>query len=651
MRFTVHSTALLNKLAAISTAIENTPLSGLFASDIGLNVKMERYYPVATAGEVTPFAYDEAETAKAFIGLLAGIATDGQDFPYQPQLGISDDLQGHKALIFTRRGITPIDEAKAIVRPIPEALTFDELLFEIGTEIEATGAKIVIIDDVAGDARWCGNAILWDLNELADSTNVMLFAGFMLNHEADEVSSWIARHAHNLLQLTAGSLNMKNDDGETGREQRYFCFSYGHPTPKRIYYGIDEEGKAFIPSELWKLLRIKELAKMFARQWISVKLFTHVAFGALQGEFIKGSIQKAIDEAAACGIIQKSGSGTKAKLILSDGKMSKSLNAGSIALTAKGNPYTTPQKAKKRKAILKFGEFKLIAPESGCNSNTTQNFVIDLMGAVVTGSKYLDFDVKATYRNTLAILVETNEKAAKWTVDKIAAFGDGAKFECIALPKETTDEVFLSRYKEAVETCKPDFVFVFCYDRIKPNIYTTSQLAKEIAIYAKRKGICVIAQSNEDTGRDPYEFTGDEYWSIAPLVMQGDLEEIVGEHGISLPQIYSFQGSVGSFDFLCRFGHTTGNWHFGSVPTNVEKLAFLIGTFYWCNDRQCCDMRADCGENTISTDCTGQPLTNSVIYQAQKAGLIKVHYTSEKKKLLESRITFNGEAARHLMEK
>ena len=272
MRFTVHSTALSNKLAAIGTAIENAPLSGLFASDIGLNVKMERYYPAATAGECTPFAYDEAGTAKAFIGLLAGIAESGQDFTYQPQL-----------LIFTRRGITPEDEANAIVRPIPETLTFDELLQTIEAEIEATGAKIVVVDDVAGEARWCGNAILWDLNELADGTNVMLFAGFMLNQEADEVSSWLARHAHNLLQLTAGSLNMKNDDGETTREQRYFCFSYGHPTPKRIFYGIDEQGMAFIPSELWKLLRIREIAQVCARQWISVKLFIHEAFGFLQG--------------------------------------------------------------------------------------------------------------------------------------------------------------------------------------------------------------------------------------------------------------------------------------------------------------------------------------------------------------------------------
>ena len=290
MRFTVSSTALQSKLTAIRTAMENAPQSGLFASDINANIKLERYYPAATAGECTPFAYDEAGTAKAFIGLLAGIVDSGQDFPHQPQLGISDELKGCKVLMFTHSEATPMDEANMIVKSIPEALTFDELRYEIGTEIEATGAKIVIIDDVAGEAKWCGCAILWDLNELADSTNVMLFAGFKLNHEADEVSTYLAIHAHNLLQLTAGSLNMSNEIQD--KKQPYFCLSYGHPTPKRIYYGIDEDGNACTVSNLWKLLRIKELALTFAQQWIPRKQFKDICFGALSGEFDKSSIDR-----------------------------------------------------------------------------------------------------------------------------------------------------------------------------------------------------------------------------------------------------------------------------------------------------------------------------------------------------------------------
>ena len=651
MRFTVSSTALQSKLTAIKTAIENAPQLGLFATDINANVKLERYYPAAPAGECTPFCYDEAGTAQAFIGLLAGIADSGQDFNYQPQIVLSDDLKGCKALLFTRNQATPKDEANMIVKHIPEAMPFEELLATIETEIEATAAKIVVIDDLAEYARQSGRPILWDLNELAYYSKVILLAGFKLTDEANHVSAYLATHAHNLWQLTAGSLNMNNDDGETGREQRYFCLSYGTPTPKRVFYGIDEQGNACIPSELWKLLRIKELAQMYAKQWISVELFTHVAYGTLQGEFAKGSIKKAINEAAACGIIQKSGSGYKDRLILSDGKMSRTTNAGSIAITALGNAYTDTKHRKQRKPILKFGEFKLIAPESGCGSSTMQNFVISLMGAIVTGNKYLDFDIKATYRNTLAIIVGNDAEAAKRLTDTIQGFGGDAKFEAMALPQGTTDEAFLTAYKQAIDTTKPDFVFVMCYDRITPNIYTAAQLAKEVAIYAKRKGICVIAQSNEETGRDQYEFTGDEYWSICPLVMDGDREEIDENCNIYLPRIYSFKGSVGSFDFLCRFKWIAGKWKYGSVTAEEQKRAFLIGTFYWCNDTQCCDPKADYGENTISTDCTGQPLTNSTIYQAQRLGLIQVHFTSEKKKLLESSVTFNSDAARRLMDK
>lgn len=641
--------AMQNTLAAIRQAAEK--FVGIFATDIMQNVTNGKYYPAATFGECTPIAYDSKDIATAFFGIIEHVLTNGQDMKYQPQIGISDELKGCKALLFTHNQVTPKDEANMIVKHIPEAMPFDELCFDIGTAIQEIGAKVVIIDDVAGYAKESCRQILYTLDGLAHLRDVMILAGFMLNDEDGEISTYLATHAHNLWQLTVGSLNMNNDDGETGREQCYFCLSYGTPTPKRVYYGIDEQGNACIPSELWKLLRIKELAQMFARQWISVKLFTHVAYGALQSEFAKGSIQKAIDEAAACGIIQKSGSGTKAKLIISDGKMSKNLNAGNIAVTALGNHFTNPNKTKQRKPILKFGEFKLIAPESGCGSSTMQNFVISMMGAIVTGNKYLDFDIKAANRNTLAIIVGNVAEAAKRLTDEIQGFGGDAKFEAMALPQGTTDEAFLTAYKQAIDNTKPDFVFVMCYDRIKPNIYTAAQLAKEVAIYAKRKGICVIAQSNEETGRDQYEFTGDEYWSIAPLVMDGDREEINEMHEICLPAIYSFKGSVGSFDFLCRFKWIASKWKYGSVTAEEQKRAFLIGTFYWCNDTQCCDPKADYGENTISTDCTGQPLTTSTIYQANKLGLIKVQFTSEKKKLLESRVTFNSEAARRLMDK
>ena len=142
-----------------------------------------------------------------------------------------------------------------------------------------------------------------------------------------------------------------------------------------------------------------------------------------------------------------------------------------------------------------------------------------------------------------------------------------------------------------------------------------------------------------------------EKWKWQVLAKYTSNNDIYEEKGVALPAIYSFKGSVGSFDFLCRFGWGVGKWKFDSVPAKEQKQAFLIGTFFWCDDTQCCDIKDECGENTISTDCTGQPLTSSTIYQAHKLGLIHVHFTSEKKKLLESRVTFDNEAAKRLMTK
>ena len=163
-------------------------------------------------------------------------------------------------------------------------------------------------------------------------------------------------------------------------------------------------------------------------------------------------------------------------------------------------------------------------------------------------------------------------------------------------------------------------------------------MANEIAIYSKRKGICTIAESEKEIDREANGF-GDEYWSVAPLVTDDDRGEIDEMHDIYINPISSFSGSVGTFNFLCRF-IWTGNY-IVEVNGKEQKLARLIGTFYWFNNTEADD----------KTDCTGQPLTNSTIHQAQKLGLIKVHYTSEKKKLLESLITFNGEAAKRLMDK
>lgn len=632
METTIKMTAAIESgLTAIKKALENNEtLLQLFATDIQQNTKLEQYYRAATAGECVPIAYDEADTAKAFFEVLARTATSGQDVPFQPQLRMSDTC---KALLFTHSKTTPRDGANAIVRLIPDDISFDELLSLIGTAIQETGAKLVIIDDLTKDAKWCGNAILFDLNELADTFGVVLLAGFMLTVEDEETSRFLATRAHNLWQLKRHSLNMVNDDGESNREQPYFCFSYGGSiTPKRVFYGIDSNGNACMVRDLAKLLRIKEFAQMFAQKWISQSKFVDMCFGATDGEFEKNSFVKAIQVAADNGIIQKSGSGNKTKLCYAHGKMSRATNSGNIALTAFGNPYTNPTHTKKRMNILRHGEFKLLVPENGTSPATMQNFVISMMKAVITGIKWLEVDIKTVYRNTLAIILGASEKAVDKLSNDIKALGDDvAGFIIIGQPEGATDREFLTAYKQAVDTHKPDFVFIFCYDRITPSIYTEAQLAKELAIYSKKKGICTIAESDKEKDRKAFGFAGNEYWSISPLVCEADRDEIAKEYGITIPPIYSFQGSVGNFDFLCRFGNS-GKGGFMNVDAKEQDRAFLIGTFAWCKNMDCRDLECD---------CTGKALTKSVIYRAQKSGLIDVEQYG--KTLLDSKVTFKGE--------
>ena len=127
---------------------------------------------------------------------------------------------------------------------------------------------------------------------------------------------------------------------------------------------------------------------------------------------------------------------------------------------------------------------------------------------------------------------------------------------------------------------------------------------------------------------------GDEYWKISPLIDKDNWKDMMQYHHVGIPYIYNFQASVNGFDFLCRFKQSRqcAPFMFKDVKAEEQQLAYLMGTFYWCNNTDCDDIY----------DCMGNDLTNNVIYQAKQLGLIKVEYTSEKKKLLESRITFLG---------
>jgi len=336
-----------------------------------------------------------------------------------------------------------------------------------------------------------------------------------------------------------------------------------------------------------------------------------------------------INTAIYNGFIQVTGKRANARVCYNGETKSRAGIGKGIALTALGNQYTSPTHTKKCKAVLRHGEFRLIAPESDTSAATMQHFTIQMMKAVVFGKKWLDFKVKTPHINTLAIIAGGNATDAERLESRIAA-GMEVKFSATVLPNNITDEAFLTAYKQAIDKAKPQFVFILCYDRIRPHIYTEAQLAKEMAIYSKKKGICTIAETDIPKDRCALELN-EKYWSISKLVNDSDRDSICDEHGVLLPTIYSFQGSVEGFDFLCRFQHR-GNGEFCKASSSEQQRAFLIGTFYYANNTAAHD---------IDVDCTGRPLTENVIRQAQKAKLIDVRCYG--KSLMESYITFKGE--------
>ena len=608
-------------LPTIVNAFEHSAKLRLFAADIMTNhAKLEQYHPAATAGECVPCVYVAPGIAHAFFELLAQTATSGQDMTYQPQLKISST---GNALLFTH------DEAahqagNAITRLIPEALSFEELLCNIATAIEETGAKLVIIDDVQQYTKQTSRPIFWDLNELAYYQNAIIVAGFRL---ADgETSSYLATHAHNLWQLQSHSLNMLNDDGESSA-QPYFCFSYGSIEPKRVYYGLDSMGKACMPRDLIKLLRIQELARTFAPRWVKQSKFADICFGATAGEFSKDSFVKAVEIATLNGYIAKSGSGNHTKLMYGDSPISKATNAGNIAITAVTNPYATGTGKRQRKGILKHGEFRVVTAESGTSDYEMQKFAQSMMGCILTGENWLDFQVKTPYRNVMAIAItNATQRAKEWLMQGMGK--DIATFNIQTIPPCTADGDFLTAFKQATDTAKPDFVFVIGIDRIQPTKYTWQLLLRELKTYSKTKGICTLAFSGEPQEYFGFDISKDEHWTISPLVREDERTAIHNAHGIVLPPIKLFQGYAGNLECQCRFGHGKQSKLVG-VSTAEAKRAFLVGTFYWCNETDGHD---------IETDCTGHQLTNSVIWQAKKEGIISLKPYG--KAMIDSKITF-----------
>ena len=594
-------------LPAIAT---HAPQTGLFAGSIELNSKAEKYNLFATPGEATPIAFERPETMAAFVRHLYTVAANGQDREYQPTMRASEALKGCKVLIYSNADLKLPYEATQLPTP-PDGGTACEIANLIGSEAELNEAQIVIIDDatqlLANDTR----DKVTMLNCIADLQGFMLLYGCNVMEATDNTLDYISRHAHNLCQLTEGSIELVNDEAEL-QAVNYFCFTYGRPTPHRIVYSIDESGGVTIPpTPTTDLLRMEECCRLFAEKGINQATFADRVFGYYKGEFQKQTINSMISDAVKNGMLQRSGAGKKHTTVcLADSPQQRKVYKGSIAIKAKLNPYNEETGYSHAfEPVALMGDFKLLAAD-GESKAATQWLTLELIKAVITEEKRLDFKIATSHRNTLVIVVGTDSTAN--SIKELIGEPKGATLDVISTSGTITDGNFLSLYKTSLNQHKPDFVFVVNYDGIKQDAYTPTQLAKEIATVCK-KGIVTIAQMNEWNGSEPMP-TGNEFWNVKPLVddeTRIDFAEF--DHHNNLPLIYEFEANVDRLQFLTRFRVIHGGL---TLATGKEqKEALYRATFYWCNRTP---------RENICHDCTGKELTNSKIFQAEKAGIIDV---------------------------
>ena len=588
----------------------HAPQIGLFAGSIELNTKAEKYNLFATPGEATPIAYERKETMAAFVRHLYTVAATGKDFDYQPTMRISEALKDCKVLIYSNADLKLPYEATQLPTP-PDSGTACEIANLIGSEAELNEAKIVILHDASQLLANDTSDKVTMLNCIADLQGFMLLYGIDVTEATDTALDYIARHAHNLCQLTEGSIELANDEAEP-QAVNYFCFTYGRPTPHRIVYSIDESGGVTIPpTPTTDLLRMEECGRLFAEKGINQATFADRVFGYFRGQFQKSSINNMISDSVKNGTLQRSGTGKKHTTVcLANTPLQRKGCKGTIAIKAKLNPYNEETGYSHAfEPVALMGDFKLLAADRESEA-ATQWLTLELIKAVITDEKRLDFKIATSHRNTLVIIVGTDTTAN--SVKAHIGEPKGSTLDVISTNGTITDGNFLSLYRTSLNQYKPDFVFVVNYDGIKQDAYTPTQLTKVIATVCK-KGIVTIAHMNKWNGSEPMPM-GNEFWNVKPLVdNETRCEFSTFDRNNYLPQIYEFEANVGRLQFLTRFKVVHGGL---TLATGKEqKEAYYRATFFWCNRTP----RED-----IDSDCKGNTLTNSVIFQAEKAGIIDV---------------------------
>ena len=88
-----------------------------------------------------------------------------------------------------------------------------------------------------------------------------------------------------------------------------------------------------------------------------------------------------------------------------------------------------------------------------------------MLRCILTGKKWLDFELKTPYKNVLAIAVtNATQRAKEFLMQGMGK--DIATFNIQTIPPSTNDGDFLTAFKQATDTAKPDFVYRLEYGRL-----------------------------------------------------------------------------------------------------------------------------------------------------------------------------------------
>ncbi len=603
--------SIVDKLAkqSLPAIASHLPEIGLFAGSVELNAKAEKYNLFAAQGEATAVAFERSGLMRAFVRHLYATISCGQDLEYQPTMRASEALKGCKILCYCENETVLPDDAIRLQLPADNEL---ETAHIIAAQVREFGAKAVLIENANELLQNNPREAVVMLNCIANVGNFVLLFGINVSEATPAILETVARQ-HNLCQLTDASINLSLFS-EQPTKYNFFNFIYGRPRPYRIIFSASHDEKVTIPpTPTTDLVRMEECAHLFAQAPINQARFTERVFGHFEGQFQIQTIRAMISDAVNNGILQRSGTGEKHTTVcLASGtnqQQQRKIYNGTVALRSKLNPYSPESKGSKGlKPIARMGNFKLLATAKG-HKRAGQWFIFNLIQAIATGEKCLDFKIETTHRNTLVIAVGTSQKAEE--LRAMLGEAKGATLDIICTEK-INDNDYLSLIKENLNRLNPDFLFLLNHDEVITDSYTPGQLANEIKLLCK-KGVFALALLNEWCNEEPMPME-DSFWYLRPLIDDETLEDFCFyDNKNILPYLYEFHANVEKNQFLTRFKIKQRGVILAT--RNEQQLTFYRATFYWCDKTP---------RNNLGADCTGKPITDSIIRLAQKAGIVEV---------------------------